>query len=166
LFLEAVPDGWWYSAPLPDGRMVAAYLTDHDLLPPGQPPEAVWAQRLRQSRLTGERLREAGAPRSVRVVAAHAQWAGGVAGPGWLAIGDAALAHDPLSGMGIGWGLASPWYAARALAVADPRDPGPVRRYLKWAQAACRNYLEQQARYYGRVVRWTTNPYWARRAGP
>ncbi|WP_206093236.1 NAD(P)/FAD-dependent oxidoreductase, partial [Pseudomonas viridiflava] len=30
--VEAIPAGWWYSAPLPDGRMVAVLMTDADLL--------------------------------------------------------------------------------------------------------------------------------------
>src|SRR5262249_14407284 len=29
--IEAVEEGWWYSAPLPEGRMVFAYMTDSDL---------------------------------------------------------------------------------------------------------------------------------------
>ncbi len=27
-FLEAVPDGWWYAARIPDNRMVAMFATD------------------------------------------------------------------------------------------------------------------------------------------
>ena len=29
--VEAVEDGWWYTAPLPDGRRVLAFFTDADL---------------------------------------------------------------------------------------------------------------------------------------
>lgn len=30
--VEATPDGWWYSALLPDGRLLTAFMTDPDLL--------------------------------------------------------------------------------------------------------------------------------------
>ena len=31
--VEAVETGWWYTAPLPDGRRIAAFMTDGDLVP-------------------------------------------------------------------------------------------------------------------------------------
>jgi 2-polyprenyl-6-methoxyphenol hydroxylase-like FAD-dependent oxidoreductase len=49
--IEAVEFGWWYSAPLPDTRQVAAFMTDADLLPTGQAARAAfWRDQLERSR--------------------------------------------------------------------------------------------------------------------
>src|ERR1019366_10732148 len=44
LLLEAAEDGWWYSAPLPGGAMVAAYMTDEDAVAGGA--EELWRHKL------------------------------------------------------------------------------------------------------------------------
>jgi hypothetical protein len=46
---------------------------------------------------------------------ANSSWSGAVTGRRWVAVGDAALAHDPLSGLGVSHALASGWHAARAI---------------------------------------------------
>src|SRR4028118_1738065 len=45
--VEAMPDGWWYSALLADGRLAAAFMTDVDLLAPALAPRApaAWPRR-------------------------------------------------------------------------------------------------------------------------
>ena len=58
--VEAVERGWWYSAALPDGRLVAAFMTDHDLLPPGATIPEVWPSLLDGAAHTARRLAEGG----------------------------------------------------------------------------------------------------------
>jgi 2-polyprenyl-6-methoxyphenol hydroxylase-like FAD-dependent oxidoreductase len=66
--VEAVADGWWYSARLPDGRLVCTFMTDADLLRQnGGSSLAAWQARLHQSvhtraRVEGSRCRLAGPP--------------------------------------------------------------------------------------------------------
>jgi hypothetical protein len=49
--IEAVEDGWWYSAPLPDGRLVAAFMTDGTSLRTREE----WIDAARRTRVTQER---------------------------------------------------------------------------------------------------------------
>ena len=56
--VEAVERGWWYSAALPDGRLVAAFMTDHDLLPPGSTNPETWLSLLDGAAHTARRLAE------------------------------------------------------------------------------------------------------------
>ena len=50
--VEAVQNGWWYSAPLPGGRVAAAFFTDAGLFPPplGVP---LWRRCLEEARARG-----------------------------------------------------------------------------------------------------------------
>ena len=57
LLLEATAGGWWYSIPLPGGRLLAAYVTDGDLLPRGVAPGEAWTAALTPARHTAARLR-------------------------------------------------------------------------------------------------------------
>ncbi len=69
--IEAVPSGWWYSAPLPDGQHVAAFMTDADLIPAGHAARSIfWQDQLRQSLHIRARLGEAANNTYARVVTA------------------------------------------------------------------------------------------------
>jgi flavin-dependent dehydrogenase len=55
--VEACPDGWWYSALLPDNRLIAVYMTDSDLLRRHRGAwHAFWQARLQQTIHTQLRL--------------------------------------------------------------------------------------------------------------
>jgi hypothetical protein len=55
--IEAVECGWWYSAPLPNGRQVGAFMTDADLLPARRDERnAFWQRQLEQAIYMRERL--------------------------------------------------------------------------------------------------------------
>jgi flavin-dependent dehydrogenase len=164
LLLEAVPDGWWYQAPLPGGRAVVAFLTDSDLLPKGDRLRPFWDRQRATSRLIGNRIRTADGHPRLQVLSAATRWAGTVAGTGWFAAGDAAVAHDPLSGSGVWRALASGWEAARAALSADSGDTDAVARYQRSAEARYRAYRVEQARAYGQVTDWPDRPFWRRRS--
>jgi flavin-dependent dehydrogenase len=60
---------------------------------------------------------------------AHSCWTAPSAGPGWLAVGDAALACDPLSSQGLFNALYSGLMAARALRSALAGDTDALADY-------------------------------------
>jgi flavin-dependent dehydrogenase len=161
LYLEAVPGGWWYFAPLQQGRGVAVFLTDASLLAP-RGAAGTWEFGLTGSQLIRERL-SGRRPTTVRQVAAGTRWAGTVAGPGWLAIGDAALAHDPLSGSGICQALAAGWNAVEVVVAADAGNAKVVAEYQKAADEEFRRYAREWRAMYGRIMRWPSDPFWGRR---
>ena len=76
MVISTASDGWWYAAPVPRGH-VLAYFTDSDLAP-----------------------RQFGA-RSMQVVPANSAFTPARGRDGWLPVGDACAAHDPLCGWGV-----------------------------------------------------------------
>lgn len=153
-FVEAVRDGWWYSAPLPDGKRVVAYHTDSDL--PRQGETGPHLEAL---------LRECGfvpeGPRRMMVAS------GGVlepcAGRGWFAAGDAAVRFDPLSAQGIFNAL----YTGLAAAVSADDwlrgDDGAIARYQREIASIYGAYQAHCRQWYGLERRWGDSPFWARR---
>ena len=117
-WIEAGADGWWYSALLPDGRRVLALQTDADLLPGQQWRSPDWfsarlgaTHHLRILRELPGQVFDA-AP---KLTSAHSSRLNASSGPGWVAVGDAAQAFDPLSGEGLFHGLLTGHHAALGL---------------------------------------------------
>jgi flavin-dependent dehydrogenase len=165
LFVEARPDGWWYSAPLPGERSIAAFMTDKDLIPHEKGAlELFWEEQRASSQLMSCLHSKTSPPIPLRVVAANSSWSGTVAGRGWFAIGDAAIAYDPLFGLGICEALATGLNAARALLGSSNGDSGAIARYQAWAESCYRDYLARYARLYSAVTRWSDSKFWNRRA--
>ena len=161
LFVEASKDGFWYSAPLPGNRSVAAYMTDSDLIPRGRRDIAdFWEVQRAQSKLIAQ-LHRGGA--DVRAVVARTVRAQTVASDGWLAVGDASMALDPLFGLGICHALASGWWAARTLVDFWQDDSNALVAYQSWFEGRYREYIGQRSRIYRGVSRWPESQFWLRR---
>jgi flavin-dependent dehydrogenase len=164
--VEAVPEGWWYSALLADGRLAVAFMTDGDLL--DRRDRGAWWKGLEGTRETRARVEAhgyqgEGAP---RVLPAETSRLDRIAGPGWLALGDAAAAYDPLSSHGIGSAMASGFYAGQAIASSLAGHPEEARdAYLKLLQDAYGACLDLQRYHYAQERRWPDAPFWRRRHG-
>jgi flavin-dependent dehydrogenase len=165
--VEAVADGWWYTARLPDRRLACAFVTDADVLcrSGGRSPTA-WQARLAcsvhtRARVAASGQRLAGSP---IVVAAGSAIVNPVAGPGWLAAGDAAAAYDPLSSHGIAAAIAGGWDAAAVVLGALDGDPAAVHVYAQRLRRSFTRYLEVRAAYYEMEERWPGSPFWRRRS--
>ncbi|AUX23789.1 oxidoreductase [Sorangium cellulosum] len=162
--VEAVPDGWWYSAPLPGGRMVAVFMSDADIVrrrragePSGFEDALAGAAHTRE-RLAAGRLRP-----TLHVRCARSQRLDPVAGPGWIAAGDAASAFDPLSSMGLGFALASGSNAARVAHDVLTSDGSLLPSYGDSARRHFEQYLDLRRRFYALERRWPGHAFWARR---
>src|SRR5579864_6425451 len=121
--IEAVEEGWWYSAPLPDGRMVFAYMTDSDLW-----NADIWHELIELAPLTFERARCRQIPPPSLVVSAGSLVRRPVVGPNWIATGDAALSFDPLSGQGVLKSIETASRCAAAIASYFAGDPSADRK--------------------------------------
>jgi len=162
--VEASPDGWWYSALLPDARLIAVYMTDADLLPTrAQSRFAFWQTQLEQTIHTRARRRAFDHPASLRVVAASSSRLDRVTGRNWLAAGDAALAFDPLSSQGMRQALASGISAGEALHRCLSGEAAALGEYGSGAQRVFAEYARQHYVYYGRERRWPQSVFWQRR---
>jgi flavin-dependent dehydrogenase len=161
--IEAVADGWWYTAPLPGQGVVAAFLTDPDLAPAlgGRTPEA-WSRWLAASPRTAGRLRGHDLRGPLRTLAASSARILPATGDGWLAVGDAAFAFDPLSGDGVDRALRAGRSAATALAAGD--RTAALTTYGDEQEELFAAYCRQRTAFYSREKRWRFHCFWARRS--
>ena len=141
MVISSASDGWWYAAPVPRGH-VLAYFTDSDL-----------ARQLARP-----------LQRSMQIVPANSAFTQARSRDGWLPVGDACAAHDPLCGWGVHRALSNGIVAADA-----------ISRYLRDGDASrlddydrhCRDqfdaYLAGLAEHYAFERRFAASPFWQRR---
>jgi len=168
--VEAVANGWWYSLVLPEHRLVAAFMTDADRL------DTIGSRRadglralLDQAPATASRMLAADATldwSQVRIRPAHTGRLESVAGPDWLAVGDAAVAFDPLASYGIAAALGEGFYAAAAVAdlLGGRRDA--LLDHARLIDRTLAQYLVLCHDRYGLEQRWPDAEFWRRRHHP
>lgn len=162
--IESVPDGWWYSAPLPGHRAVVAFMTDADLLSQApMPSPADMLARMPAARHTSERLRACTGWSRPRVYPAATQALSCPIGEGWVAAGDTALALDPLSSLGIGHALTSGIQAARIAQERLDGDTALAGAYASDVSRHLQTFLLQWRSLYAAERRWAEAPFWRRR---
>ncbi len=156
LLLEAAEEGWWYSVPQADGALVVVLITDADLVPAGGQGtlEARFRAALSRTGYTAERAHDLAFTAGLRVVRSDSGWLLPDRGLGWRAIGDAAMATDPLAGDGVARAITSALDAVGSLET--QADGGEIA-------TAFSRYLDARARYHASEARWPDAPFWARR---
>jgi flavin-dependent dehydrogenase len=162
--VESCAMGWWYTASLPHRRRVASLLTDADL---GRFNDLhatdAWNKNLEKTQYVAARL-AGGYVSYVRVSPACSTLLDRLGGEGWIAVGDAALAFDPLAGQGMTSSIRSGILASYA---AHDSLSGGGRAALDRYQAVMRVQFAGLAKtrrfHYEREGRWRTQPFWQRR---
>jgi flavin-dependent dehydrogenase len=147
--VEAVPDGWWFSAPVATGlitiRFGDADLTDWRRADDDPPPH------------TRARVAAAGRAERPVLVAASTSRLRPITGPRWVAVGDAAATPDPLSSSGLLHGLSS----ARAAVAAIVGDDLPA--YDRQERERFDEHLRQRRAHYDVERRFSDAEFWRRR---
>jgi flavin-dependent dehydrogenase len=167
--VEAVARGWWYTALLPGGLRVFAYLTDGDLLDRDACRDrAGWLRLLAQTDHVGRLHERFGYEPATgpMVVPAGSSRLCPVAGEGWVAAGDAAVSFDPLSSQGILTAMSTGRQAAAAVLASLEGDRDATARYEAHVEELDREYLERRAWYYAAERRWPESEFWRRRCPP
>lgn len=161
---RSVHDGWWYTARVPQGARVIAF---HGL--PATIATLVKSPQLFVERCNGAKLLPYAFSTGdwllpPRTSDASVLTGERVAGPGWIAVGDAALAFDPLSSQGVLFALYSGIRAAEAV-VAQLQQPNTTRLLDEYASKV-RSVLDanQRARHllYSSELRFVDLEYWRR----
>lgn len=156
--VEAVEGGWWYSATVPGDRLVTIFVTDADLWGRG------WDVALAAAPLTRARIgtaRPRGGTRAWSALSHRLEFRAPAARV--VAVGDAAMAKDPLAADGLVWALLSGEAGALALAhhLLGRDDPGV--QYERWLDGAFEAYRHERRAVYARQTRWADAPFWRRR---
>jgi flavin-dependent dehydrogenase len=164
LVVEAAPQGWWYAAPLPQGRLILTLLSDvdvlqrHDALRP-----AGWSALFSTTRHLSERIGGTAAVSRLHVRRCETSRLEQAAGAGWVAVGDAAAMWDPLSSSGILKGLRTGCAAARALCSALGGISGALEEYARQQAEEFSRYLSARQAHYTLEQRWSGEDFWRRR---
>jgi 2-polyprenyl-6-methoxyphenol hydroxylase-like FAD-dependent oxidoreductase len=168
--VEAIPEGWCYSSPLPDGALSVVVLSDSDLLRMWRmPPAAVWARLSGQARYTQERMERChpSGQFELETVMADTYRVRVPSGAACALAGAAALGLDPLSSSGICYALQSGRDAALALEAHLEGSALALGDHEKACDAYCADFLREQHIHYLSESRFAASAYWRRRhAGP
>lgn len=155
-YVEALPHGWCYTALIPNGQRVVTFQTDRSLMCGAPTAEWFWGQLSLESPirklLIQHEYQFVGTP---QIAAAHTGRFEQCSGPGWIAVGDAAMTFDPLSGQGTAKTLESACQAVRAILHADD--------YQTRCDQMWNAYLAEYKRIYAMEKRWAALPFWSQR---
>ena len=167
-YTESDRDGWWYTAPLPGGRRLLGFHTDADLT-------AARDARDRSSFLARAAVRDGLATALGKthfacdaqpaLCAAYSSRLDTPAGTDWFAVGDAALACDPLSSQGLLTALYTGLAAAEAINQLLAGHTNATAEYCASVDAVRRAYEAHLTAWYRQEGRWPDAPFWARRMG-
>jgi 2-polyprenyl-6-methoxyphenol hydroxylase-like FAD-dependent oxidoreductase len=163
--VETVETGWWYSAKLPGGEMIVALMTDADIAHKLRVSEPkTWLRALRCTTHTSSRLQDGKLEGKIRLFPAQSSRLDRTVGDLWIAVGDAAASHDPLSASGIPRALDSGIHAARAIHdFLKHRNRGLLDWYEAHMKESFESYCATRATYYQLETRWPDSPFWRRR---
>lgn len=166
IMVEAVHNGWWYSAILPDHRMIISFYTYPDLVQPHLTRNLpAWQTLIGQAPLTHQRIETAGYS---ALEAPQASDAGmliqtEIAGDHWIAAGDALATLDPLSSHGMTQALWSGCRAAEACVLSLQGDAYGIEHFKRTTTQAMQAYQTELIQKYRSVMRFSDQPFWQRR---
>jgi flavin-dependent dehydrogenase len=164
ILIEASENGWWYSTPVPDGSLVAVYMTDGDLIGSGRQRLArLWIEELYRTTHTAVRLGTPMVPPRVRACVARSARLDAFGGRGWLSAGDASISFDPLSAQGISHALEGGIRAASAVRAYLSGDGEASNSYFSHLEQVAGQYERLKGFYYEKEQRWPESVFWMRR---
>ena len=163
--VEAAGAGWWYGAAIGPERSICMLVTDDDLLPEGTRTNlhAWWLEQLDRTTQVKHRFRAFEPSERLFVRSARSQHLDNGCGVGWLAVGDAALAFDPLSSQGIANALEHGKRAAASIAAHVLGDHASLETFARDLQREYAAYRSTRIRYYRLETRWRQSVFWKRR---
>jgi flavin-dependent dehydrogenase len=159
LYVEAMDNGWWYALPATDGRHFAGFCTSREVVKQRDASlRDFFFRELHRTRLLTPLIASAHSnPRDMRSPSipritgrtADVRPFCKAAGEGWIAVGDAAFAPDPLSGMGIELAIESAQQGAHALleAIRRTAQHDVFAEYEDSIQTRARRHHETAAAY-------------------
>jgi flavin-dependent dehydrogenase len=162
VLIEAVPDGWWYSAPLPNDRSIAIWFTDATTSRGRASRAAQFEAALQSAPQTRARFDGMTSNGDARVCAAGPSLTLYDSSIPALPVGDAATAFDPISGDGLCFALRSALEAADTLAHAFAGHRSALPAYASGVEAVFARHVTRRAALYESVTRFGDAAFWKR----
>jgi 2-polyprenyl-6-methoxyphenol hydroxylase-like FAD-dependent oxidoreductase len=161
--IETAPEGWWYSAQIPGNQLAMTFLCR-----PTTDQRESWTQAegwnnlLQAAPQTLDRLIKAKAELRMKpwFSAAESGILESICGPGWLAIGDAAMTYDPIASHGILMGMVTARDAAQAIDQYLNGDTEALERYNALLWTAYYRYVNEREQFYAAERRFAGERYW------
>lgn len=157
--IEAAEHGWWYLSVLADSRVVVNFYADADL--PGFDTSTL-KQNAHRTNAISAYLSDYGYDKcnAPKRITTNSSWIAPAIGAGWVAIGDASAAFDPLSSHGMTTAL---WSAIQAADAFAAQDRAKMHAYADSIAKGVQDYLKARRKVYAREQRWAESPFWSRR---
>lgn len=158
--IEAVPEGWWYGALLPEGVAVLALHVDPRESRSVRPN---WLAALHRTSYVRDFFQPSAFDGRPMAADASGSWLKNVGGTNWIACGDAAISFDPLSSQGIYNAIYSGVATAKAVLASESGDRSAIVEYVRRLAAIRRVYRSRLISSYGLVRRWPDRQFWTAR---
>jgi flavin-dependent dehydrogenase len=160
--VESAPAGWWYSVPASDGTLALAYFTDATSEPAQWRTKSGLLSLLDQTVHTKLRVTEMiSAMPQARV--ASTSFLPELQGPGWIAVGDAALSYDPLASQGLLSALKSGISAWETIHRHLEGQTDSTHDYQRNEREGFTRFLNERRHFYSMEDRWPSSPFWKQR---
>ncbi len=160
ILVEAAPNGWWYSCPLPAQRALALYFT-RAVVARRTRDEQAFQHTLFEAAYTARRFAVAKPAGQIRFCAAAPMRSKWRAELPLLAVGDAAAAFDPIAGTGLCFAFRS---ALEAAMVFDEARSGRAKLYAGYQQGVgnvFEQHLHRRRELYAHERRFPASEFWA-----
>jgi flavin-dependent dehydrogenase len=163
--LEAVEYGWWYAAKLPNARLAVVVASDPQFVKQAalHSRDGLLAHMAATKHVaaatSGGRLIE-----DMQVTCnAPSFLLDTVVGDGWLAVGDAASAFDPISSQGIHKAMSDGRLAGKAAAGYLRAGENQLAGYQSSVTSRFEQYRRGRHYFYDLEKRWPESPFWTKR---
>jgi len=154
--IEAVESGWWYATTLGD-RASVGWVTDAGLLPASSADPGLWRAELAGTRYLRHAVGIDDSTLQVAMRPADTFLLDQSDADGWLAVGDAAAAWDPLLSQGLIAGILMGGRAALAIAAGEEG----VEEWREDLRMLAEDTWALQSEYYRLESRWSYAPFWS-----
>ena len=167
--VESCAEGWWYATCLPNGQGLMSLMSDADLIRQHTLRDSETLTTLWRHSVELKRWLSPNDTASIDPVAfaAHSGFLTQPVGPGWIAVGDAMAAFDPLASAGIANALGDA-LAARPVILGwlEQQSLEPAEAYADRANSGIERFLREWLLQYSRETQWLDQPFWQRRRKP
>jgi flavin-dependent dehydrogenase len=162
--VEATSTGWWYFAAVAEARCVCMLVTDPRIyVRSGKNLHEWWRSELRQTAQVRLHYAEYARTDSLLVRSAQSRRLDTLHGPGWVAIGDAAMTFDPLTSQGIAKAVEQGAAATAAIGHCLKGNGKALDEYASALSSRYAEYLATRRGYYRLEQRWSDAEFWQSR---